>query len=85
MNRLIRLARQNLFNITCPILCVQSDADETIWEGSADCILEGVGSEIRQKLWLHGMPHVCTLSKELPAIVDAVDAFMDRVEAEKEG
>ena len=85
LNRLIRLARQNLFNITCPILCVQSDADETIWEGSADCILEGVGSEIRQKLWLHGMPHVCTLSKELPAIVDAVDAFMDRVEAEKEG
>ena len=31
------------------------------------------------------MPHVCTLSRELPAIVDAVDAFMDRVEAEKEG
>ena len=30
LNRLIRLARQNLFNITCPILCVQSDADETI-------------------------------------------------------
>ena len=85
LNRLIRLARQNLFNLTCPILCVQSDADETIWKGSADCILEGVGSEVRQKLWLSGMPHVCTLSKELPAIVAAVDAFMDRVEAEKEG
>ena len=85
LSRLIRLARQNLFNLTCPILCVQSDADETIWKGSADCILEGVSSEVRQKLWLSGMPHVCTLSKELPAIVDAVDAFMDRVEAEKEG
>lgn len=80
--RLIRLARQNLFNITCPILCIQSDADETIWEGSMDAILEGVSSEVRQKLWLHGVPHVCTISEELPAIVEAVDALMQRVEKE---
>lgn len=81
--KLIRLARQNLFNINCPILCVQSDADETIWEGSADTILEGVSSEVRQKLWLKGVPHVCTISREAPAIIDAMDGLLKRVTEEK--
>ncbi len=83
LQKLITLARRNLFNINCPVLCVQSDADETIWEGSADCILSGIGSEVRQKLTLHGVPHVCTISDELPAIVDAMDALMSKVAAEK--
>ncbi|MEG0269482.1 MAG: alpha/beta fold hydrolase [Clostridia bacterium] len=83
LNHLIKLARQNLFNITCPVLCVQSDGDETIWEGSADCILQGVGSESRQKLWLHGVPHVCTISKEEPAIAKAIDALMQKLGMEK--
>lgn len=84
LHRLITLARRNLFNITCPILCIQSDADRTIWEGSMDAILEGVSSDVRQKLWLHDVPHVCTISRELPAIVEAVDRMMQRAENEKE-
>ena len=79
LNRLIKLARKNLFSITCPVLCVQSEHDETIWEGSADWILEHVSSEKRQKLWLTGVPHVCTISPELPAIVDAIDQLMQQV------
>ena len=85
LNQLIKLARRNLFNITCPVLCVQSEADETIWAGSADAILEGINSGIRQKLWLKDVPHVCTISRELPAIADAIDRLMVRVHAEKEG
>lgn len=81
--RLIRLARQNLFNVSCPILCVQSEADETISRSSADTILSGVGSELRQKLWLKEAPHVCTLSSELPSIIEAMDAFLKRVQEEK--
>lgn len=83
LNRLIKMANRNLFNIQCPILCVQSDGDETIWEGSADAILEGVGSKVRQKLWLHGMPHVVTLTPEYMAIADAMDKLIQRVSAEK--
>lgn len=79
LNRLIKLAKKNLFNITCPILVVQSENDETIWEGSADYIMEHVSSEKRQKLWLTGVPHVCTISPELPAIVDAIDQLMQSV------
>lgn len=72
LHHLIRLARKNLFNLTCPLLCVQSDGDETVWPGSADCILAGVSSEQKWKLQLHDVPHVCTISKEEPAIVEAI-------------
>ena len=78
LNQLIKLARRNLYNITCPVLCVQSEADETIWEGSADTILDGVSSGIRQKLWLKEVPHVCTISHELPSIVHAMDELMKK-------
>ena len=78
LNKLIQLARRNLFGITCPILCVQSDADETIWEGSCDDILQNVSSTVRQKLWLHDVPHVCTISHELPSIVHAMDELMKK-------
>ena len=84
LNQLIKLARRNLYNITCPVLCVQSEADETIWEGSADTILDGISSGIRQKLWLKDVPHVCTISRELPAIADAIDKLMERVHQEKQ-
>ena len=83
LHYLIQLARKNLFNITCPILCIQSEADQIIWKGSAEEILENVSSEIRQKLWLRDVPHVCTLSSELPAITNAVDAMMQRAAKEK--
>lgn len=78
LHKLIQMARRNLFNINCPILCVQSEADETIWEGSCDEILQNVSSEIRQKLWLRDVPHVITISRELPSIVEAMDALMKR-------
>ena len=81
--KLICMARKNLFNINCPVLCIQSEADETIWPGSMDAILEGISSKIRQKLWLTDVPHVCTISSELPSIVDAIDKLMKRAEEEK--
>ena len=82
--KLICLARQNLFNVQCPLLCVQSDGDQAVDPGSADRILQGVGSEWKQKLWLHGVPHVCTISRELPAIVDAVEGLMLEAQKQKE-
>jgi len=45
-------------------------------EGSADEILSSVSSEVRRKLWLNGMPHVCIPTPALPAIADAMDELM---------
>ena len=83
LHKLIKMANRNLFNIQCPILVVQSDADETIWHGSADQILNGVSSKVRQKLWLKGMPHVVTLTPEYMTIADAMDRLIERVSDEK--
>lgn len=76
LNRLIHMARQNLFAVQCPLLAVQSTGDETIWAGSADCILQNASSEMKQKLLVRDVPHVCTISKELPSIVEAVDELL---------
>lgn len=84
LNRLIKMANRNLFSIQCPILVVQSDGDETIWEGSADRILKDVSSKVRRKLWLHGMPHVVTLTPEYPNIANAMDDLMQYASAQKD-
>ena len=83
LHKLITLAKRNLFSIQCPILVIQSDGDETIWEGSCDEILQNVSSAVRQKLWLHNVPHVVTISSEVPSVVDSIDALMKRADAEK--
>lgn len=83
LHRLIKMSNRNLFNIQCPILAVQSDGDETIWKGSADRILEGVSSKVRRKLWLNGMPHVVTLTPEMPRIASAMDELIQLAAAQK--
>ena len=83
LHKLMQMANRNLFNIQCPILAVQSDADETIWAGSADRILEDVSSKVRRKLWLNGMPHVVTLTPECPRIASAMDELMQLAARQK--
>lgn len=73
---LIRLARRNLRQVTCPLLVVQSTGDRAVWPGSADCILRGAMSGRKQKLLLESVPHACTISAEMPKIADAMDQLM---------
>ena len=70
--RLIKLSRRNLHAVTCPVLVVQSHRDATITTDSAEVILQGISSERKGVLWLTDAPHVCTLSKDAPAIADAI-------------
>ncbi|MCL1854885.1 MAG: alpha/beta fold hydrolase [Clostridia bacterium] len=79
LHRLIKLARRNLSAVRCPVLCVQSAADRTVWQGSADVIMQNVSSRCKQKLILQDAPHVATLSKELPVIVNAVDDWARKI------
>ena len=72
LSRLIKLARRNLYAITCPVLAVQSHADETISADSADVIIHGVSSKQKDILWLDNVPHVCTISVEHQRIADRV-------------
>lgn len=72
LNKLMRMARMNLHAITCPILVVQSHADETIAPESAETIMDGVSSEKKGVLWLEMVPHVCTISPEYKRIAEAM-------------
>ena len=72
LNKLMRMARMNLHAITCPILVVQSHADETIAPESAETIIDGVSSEKKGILWLEMVPHVCTISPEYKRIAEAM-------------
>ena len=78
--RLIKDARNGLSQITCPTLVVQSTGDMTVDHASADTILDGIQSVQKRKLTLHDVPHVCTLSKKLPEIVDTIDDMMKTLE-----
>jgi carboxylesterase len=79
LNHLMKQARKNLFAIECPVLTVQSDADETIWAGSADYIINNISSKDKWKLELHGVPHVCTITRETPAILEGIIRIMEHV------
>ena len=78
--KLITMARRNLHAITCPILAVQSHADETISADSADVIMAGVSSEVKGALWLEKVPHVCTISPEHPRISRAIGELLTKAE-----
>lgn len=80
LNTLIRMARKNLFAVTCPIFVVQSHGDETITPDSAEVILSGVKSQDKSVLWLDDVPHVCTISSESANVAQAMAAFLKRIE-----
>lgn len=81
LNRLIRTARQNLHTVTCPLLAVQSHADETVSQDSAEVIAAGVSSRTKGVLWLEEVPHVCTISPEYKRIAQAMAELFRSAEA----
>ena len=82
LHRLITMTRRDLHAVQCPVLIVQSHQDETIAAESLGVISAGVSSEQVGKLWLTGVPHVCTISSALPEISDEMVRFLRLAEAE---
>ena len=80
LSRLIKMARRDLHAVTCPVLVVQTHADDTITPDSADVILGGVSSEVKRVLWLEEVPHVCTISKEAERMAEAIGAHFRSAE-----
>ncbi len=80
LSKLIKLARQDLHAVTCPVLVVQSHGDTTITPDSAEVILQGVSSERKGVLWLENVPHVCTISHEAQNIAAAIAEHFRRAE-----
>ena len=73
---LIKLARDHLGAVSCPLLCLQSEQDRTITADSADIILGRVTSVDRRRVTLKTSPHVITIGPEQGLVHDAVTRFL---------
>lgn len=80
LHKLIKMARRDLHAVQCPILTVQSRADEVISPDSCEIIAGGVSSDTVGTLWLEDAAHVCTLSDKLPRIAEAMGELLHRAE-----
>jgi len=80
LNILMKQARKNLYAVDCPVLVVQSHDDLTISADSADIILRGIRHGEKDALWLRGVPHVCTISKEMETIAERMIAALHRAQ-----
>ena len=80
LRKLMKMARRNLFNITCPLMVVQSDGDGLITQESGHIILDGIASKHKTALWLKEVPHVCTISKEKDHIAEEIIKFLKEAE-----
>lgn len=74
--KIIKKARKNLPQITCPVMAVQSHADTTITKNSADVIMAGIKSNTKKTLWLDEVPHVCTATREYAHIAEEMGSFL---------
>jgi len=71
--------RQQLANLSCPILVVYSRSDHSVPPENSQAILRAVGSRDVTELPLERSFHVATLDYDLELIEERVTAFADRV------
>ena len=76
---LTKQAQRDLHKIICPTLVVQSLDDHTVSKDSYQTIISHIGSLQKETLILKDVPHVCTISKKLPDIVEQIDALLQTV------
>ena len=76
LNRLMRLARQGLPRIHCPIMNVRAGRDRTIHPRSTGWIMTEVSSRKKVLLELPRSPHVCTLGPERELLFKETAEFL---------
>jgi carboxylesterase len=74
--KLMRQAKQDLKQIDCPTLIVQSWGDETVEPISAEIIHDTISSNRKEILWLEESGHVCTVGPEKDKIHRQVIQFL---------
>ena len=80
LQKLISLARRDLYCVQCPALIVQSRMDDTVAATSADVILKGIASTRKGVMWLEDAPHVCTLTPDVERIAQEIGKHFRQAE-----
>ncbi len=74
--RLMCEAERHLSRVSCPLLVVQSHADETVRPDSAQIIYDKAGSQDKRLLWFTRSGHVCTIGPDREQLCAEVTAFL---------
>lgn len=76
MLRLIRLAREGLYCVECPVLAVQSAGDPYLARSSAERLLRGCSAREKQLLRLCDSGHAVSEGPERALLLSAILAFL---------
>jgi carboxylesterase len=75
------IVRGGLADVTCPLLVLTSREDHVVEAESSRMIVEGVGSDDVEQVWLDDSYHVATLDNDAEDIAARTAAFVARVTA----
>lgn len=78
LNRLLEKMRQNLAEVSCPALFIQSHKDQTVPPESMPFLYDSVASVQKQKIWLENSGHVITRDQEQEKVFQLVSDFMSQ-------
>ncbi|MCK8817981.1 alpha/beta fold hydrolase [Natroniella sulfidigena] len=74
--KLMKLAKNNLEQVECPTLIIQSHQDQTVKPVSAEMIYNQVASQEKDILWLEESGHVVTLGPEKELVHQRIIEFL---------
>jgi len=79
--KLMARAKNNLHDLKCRLLIIQSVEDDTCSVWSAEEILEHCKSEVRRVIWLGNSYHIVTIDNEREIVLNEVLNFVARTSA----
>ena len=85
--QLSKNVRQNLNNVTCPILCIHSKYDNLSSTKGAKVVYNGISSKIKEYIELNDSYHMILYDNEKEFVMNSVKEFLNKlvtVENEKE-
>ena len=70
---------QDIDEITCPTLLVQSRREHTVRPESASFLFEQIKSPVKELFWLEKSGHIVTLDNERELVVDKISEFLSSI------
>ena len=70
--------RDDLAEITAPILIMQAREDHTVHPGNADVIYKGVSSQVKEIVWFDNSYHVITVDNDKQAVFEKTHEFIKK-------
>lgn len=81
--KLSKNVRKNLKNVSCPVLCIHSKYDNLSSTKSANVVLDGISSKIKQYVELNNSYHMVLYDNEKKFVMNTVKEFLCKLVSNK--